>query len=150
MQPHEQPPVDTILTRLRCRDRQFRFWLDGLRNSDPTFAAVSVLQADEWGEWQAAVYLLTGCHEAWTTLGPEILGSRSIGPVVDELDHGHRGWSSSERVLLGWAAHFWDVGCSEVSFPYTFDELHFRRWVNACHLYKQIPPLPYDATGGVR
>jgi hypothetical protein len=109
-----------------------------------------VLQDDDWGEWQAAVYLLTGCHEAWTALGPEILASRSIWPVVHELDHGHRGWSSSELLLLRWAAHFWDVGLSEVSFPYSFDESNFRRWITACHLYRRITPaLPTD-TGGRR
>lgn len=149
MRPHEQPPVDTILSRLRDHDRQFRFWFDGLRNSDPTFAAASVLHADDRGEWQAAVYLLTGCHQAWAALGPEVLADGSIGPVVDELDHGRRGWSSSERLLLRWAAHFWDVGISEVSFPCCFDESNFRRWVTACHLYKNLAPQPEDINGGV-
>ena len=109
-----------------------------------------LLHDDDWGEWQAAVYLLTGCHEAWTALGPEILASRSIGPVVHELDHGHRGWSSSELLLLRWAAHFWDVGRSEVSFPYSFDEFNFRRWITACHLYKHIPPAPEDTSEAAR
>ena len=142
--------IQAILTRLRSRDQQFLVWIDGLCDNDPTFAQASVLQDDDWGEWQAAVYLLTGCHEAWTALGPEILASRSIGPVVHELDHGHRGWSSSELLLLRWAAHFWDVGLSEVSFPYSFDEFNFRRWITACHLYKHIPPAHEDTSEAAR
>ena len=109
-----------------------------------------VLQDDDWGEWQAAVYLLTGCHEVW-------LGARPRDPrePLDrarghELDHGHRGWSSSELLLLRWAAHFWDVGRSEVSFPYFFDEFNFRRWITACHLYKHITPAPEDTNEAAR
>lgn len=146
MQPHDDQPIQSVLTRLCGRDRQFVLWLDGLRESDHTFAQASLLQADDWGEWQAAVYLLTGCYETWRALGPEIVADRSIGPVVHELDHGRRGWSSSEHLLLRWAAHFWDVGRSEVSFPYSFDELHFRRWITAAHLYKTIPP---DTNAGI-
>jgi hypothetical protein len=140
VQPHDDQRIQARLTRLRSRDQQFLVWIDGLCDNDPTFARASLLHNDDLGEWQAAVYLLTGCHEAWTALGPEILASRSIWPIVQELDHGHRGWSSSELLLLRWAAHFWDVGLSEVSFPYSFDESNFRRWITACHLYKHIPP----------
>ena len=150
MQPHDDQPIQAILTRLRGRDQQFLVWVDGLGDSDPTFPEASVLEADDWGEWQAAVYLLTGCHDEWTTLGPEILASRSIGPVVDELDHGHRGWSSGELLLLRCAAHFWDVGLSEVSFPYSFDEFNFCRWITACYLYKHIPPAHEDTSEAAR
>jgi hypothetical protein len=150
VQPHEQPKVNTTLSRMRDDDHQFRFWIDGLRNSDPTFAAASILQAEDWGEWQAAVYLVTGCHKAWAALGSEILADSSIGPVVHELDHGRRGWSSSERLLLRWAAHFWDIDISEVSFPCCFDEYNFRRWVTACHLYKHMAPQRADTNGGVQ
>jgi hypothetical protein len=53
-------------------------------------------------------------------------------------------------MLLRWAAHFWDVGLSEVSFPYSFDELNFRRWITACHLYKHVPPAPEDTSEAAR
>jgi hypothetical protein len=150
VQPHDDQPIQAILTRLRSRDQQFLVWIDGLCDNDPTFAQASLLHDDDWGEWQAAVYLLTGCLKAWTALGPEILASRSIWPVVQELDHGHRGWSSSELLLLRWAAHFWDVGLSEVSFPYSFDDGNFRRWITACHLYKHIPPAHEDTSEAAR
>ncbi len=40
-----------------------------LRNSDPSFAEASVLYPDDMGEWQAAVYLLTGCEEVSSAVG---------------------------------------------------------------------------------
>ena len=150
MQQHDPNPADQILERLRGRDRQFLYWLDGLRNNDPVFTQASVLHPADRGEWQAAVYLLTGCREAWTTLGSQVLEERSIAPVVYELDQPSRGWSSGERMLLGWVAHFWDVDCPEGGFPYRFDEDHFRRWIIACHLYKHIPPNPDMSIGGPR
>jgi hypothetical protein len=53
-------------------------------------------------------------------------------------------------MLLRWAAHFWDVGLSEVSFPYSFDDGNFRRWITACHLYKHVPPAPEDTSEAAR
>jgi hypothetical protein len=140
--PHEHKPIEQILARLRDRDRQFRFWLKGLRDREPPFARASVLQADDMGEWQAAVYLLTGCEHVWTALGPEVCADRSIAPAIEELDQPCRAWSSSERAVMRWAAHFWDVSRWPTGFPYVFEEFYFRRWIAACHLYKHIPPEP--------
>jgi len=148
-QPDLNPNGD-ILTQLHARDRQFADWLDQLRRGDPIFAEASVLQADGWGEWQAGVYLLTGCHEAWKTLGDQVLEEASIAPVVYELDSPTRGWSSGERTLLGWVAHFWDTDIPEGGYPYRFDEHHFRRWIRACHLYQPLAPNSGITIGGVR
>lgn len=147
MQPHEPLPVEITLEHLRSRDQQFHCWLDKLRDAELTFARASALQPADWGEWQAAVYLLTGCSQAWTVLGPEVLATGSIAPVIDELEHHRRGWSSGEHAVLAWTAHFWDTGRPEVGFPCSLDEQHFYRWITACHLYKHSTPLDYRNRG---
>jgi hypothetical protein len=145
---HEHDTGEAILARLQCRDRRFADWLATLRRDDPKFAEASVLAADSWGEWQAAVYLLTGSFEAWQHFGADILAEGSIAPVIRELQDPQRGWSSGEHTLLIWAAHFWNVGASQVSFPDRLDEPRFRRWTNAAHLYQRVAPEPETIAGG--
>jgi hypothetical protein len=147
VQPHEPLPVEITLEHLCSRDQEFQHWLDQLRDADPTFARASALQRADWGEWQAAVYLLTGCWQAWTALGPDVVTTGSIAPVIDELERHRRGWSSGEQAVLRWTAHFWDTGLSEVGFPCSLDEQHFYRWITACHLYKHTTPLGYSNRG---
>jgi hypothetical protein len=145
---HEHDTSEAILGRLHRRDRQFAGWLATLRHDDPIFAQASVLAADSWGEWQAAVYLLTGSFEAWQHFAADILAEGSIAPVIRELQDPQRGWSCGEQTLLSWAAHFWNVSASQVSFPGRLDEPSFRRWTNAAHLYQRIPPEATTIAGG--
>jgi hypothetical protein len=120
---------------------RFQAWLDHLRAGDPAFAEVSVLYSWDASEWQSGIYLLTGCDEVWRVLGADVIADRSIEAVVDELEDAKRGWSSSERAVMAWAAHFWNVdGPHPVVFPWQFEQFYFYRWVTACHLRKLIPP----------
>jgi hypothetical protein len=146
--PLDDQSVEMILNGLRNRDRQFQFWLYELRNSDPTFGQASILRPDDDGEWQAAVYLLTGSPRVWSVLGPEVLAERSLAPVVRELEDRARYFSSSELALLTSAAHLWNIYESEVQFPYAFDESHLRRWVDACLLRSRVPPEDQSRGGG--
>jgi len=111
-----------------------------VRDADPSFAAPSVLHDDDMGEWQAAVYLLTGCEEAWRAVGTAVLADRTIAPVVDELADPRRAWSASETEVMAWAAHFWGVNRYAARFPYVFERSLFNRWIVACHLRKGLAP----------
>jgi hypothetical protein len=114
-------------------------FLARLRSADPAFAEASVLQSDTWGEWQAAVYLLTGCDVAWRELGGAVMEARNIAPVFEELEHPTCSWSSGEREVLVWAAHFWDHR-QEAGLPYGFDGRNYNRWLVALHLRRGIAP----------
>jgi hypothetical protein len=104
----------------------------------------------DMGEWQAAVYLLTGCDQVWLALAQHVLGDVSIAPVINELEDRRRAWSSSEDAVMRWAAHFWDVDRWPAKFPYVFEMYYFRRWVTACHLYRRITPAVPSGTEGER
>jgi hypothetical protein len=106
------------------------------------FAEAWAADPADTAEWQAATYLLTGCHETWRTLGQDVLEAVSLAPVFTELEHPSRGWSHSEHTILQWAAHFWDVELWSAKFPYMFDEPNFHRWITACHLYHRTAPAP--------
>jgi hypothetical protein len=132
------------------REARFKLWLDQVRAGDPAFAEASALYPWDMGEWQAAVYLLTGCGEVWRALGAPVLAERSLGPVVAELQSPRRPWAASEDAVMEWAAHFWDVDRSRVKFPYVFQRFYLQRWIVACHLRQRIPLDPSIAGGGGR
>lgn len=135
----EQDPI--VETFARMRERADRFaWLEDLRSGDPAFAEVSALYPDDMSEWQAAVYLLTGCGQVWIALANGVLKERSIAPVLHELERPRRAWASSETTVMQWAVHFWDIASWPARFPNVFQEFYFRRRITACHLYKRIPP----------
>jgi hypothetical protein len=142
---HDEGPVEDLLARSRDRAQQFNVWLDQLRAYDPAFAEASLLYPADMGEWQAAVYLLTGCDHVWLALAQDVLSDVSILPVITELEDRRRAWSSREDAVMRWAAHFWDVDRWPAKFPYVFETYYFQRWITACHLYKRITPaLPSD------
>lgn len=118
----------------------FGSFLARLRDGDASFAEASVLRPEDMGEWQAATFLLTGCHVVWSKLGTVVMESRSVGPVIEELEAPTYGWSGGEREVLVWAAHFWDLERYPAHFPYRFDQFNFRRWIVACHLRKGLAP----------
>src|ERR1700676_3962576 len=91
--PHDDDPIEDLITRVRERAHQFDVWLDQLRAGDPAFAEASTLYLDDIGKWQAAVSHLTGCQEVWLALAQDVLADVSIAPVVDELERPRRPWS---------------------------------------------------------
>jgi hypothetical protein len=109
-------------------------FIDQLRAQDPAFAEASVLYPDDMGEWQAAVYLLTGCDPLWRVLGAAAMAERSMLPVFSEIDNARQAWSASETELMAWAAHFWDFRRHPANFPSTFQGSLFDRWIAALHL----------------
>ena len=142
---HDEGPLEDLLARSRDRAQQFNVWLDQLGAYDPAFAEASLRYPADMGEWQAAVYLLTGCDHVWLALAQDVLSDVSILPVITELEDRRRAWSSSEHAVMRWAAHFWDVDRWPAKFPYVFETYYFQRWITACHLYKRITPaLPSD------
>jgi hypothetical protein len=92
------------------------------------------------GEWQAAVYLLTGCDPVWRVLGGTVMAERSIAPIVSEIENPWRAWSGSEYEVMAWAAHFWELRRYPASFPSTFQSFFFERWIVALHLRKGQAP----------
>jgi hypothetical protein len=115
-------------------------FIDQLRAQDSTFAEASVLYPDDMGEWQAAVYLLTGCDPVWRVLGAAAMAERSMAPVISEIQNPRRGWSASEDEVLAWAAHFWELRRYPANFPSTFQDFLFERWIAALHLRDQRAP----------
>ncbi len=146
MPPHEQT-LQQLLAASRLQHTRYALWLKQLRDDDPDFAHASVRYPNDANEWQAATYLLSGCPPVWSAFGDLVLAEVSIAPIIFELDEPSRPWSTSEQAVLEWAAHFWDVGHSDVRFPHVFDSHNFRRWITACHLYRRtMPEVPF--TGG--
>lgn len=147
---HDDEPLEDLLARSRDHAQQFNVWLDQLRAGDPAFAEASLHHPADMGEWQAAVYLLTGCDHVWLALAQHVLADASIAPVINELEDRRRAWSSSEDAVMRWAAHFWDVDRWPAKFPYVFEMYYFRRWVTACHLYRRMTPALPSGSGGER
>ena len=79
------------------------------RSGDSAFAEASALYPPDMSEWQAAVYLLSGCEEVWGELGGRVMRERSIAPVIEELESPRRPWGSSEDAVMQSAGDFWDV-----------------------------------------
>lgn len=136
----QRDPLSAAIERASAAERSFGSFVAGLRDADASFAEASVLHPEDMGEWQAPVYLLSGCWVVWTRLGDAVMRSRSIGPVVEELEDPTYGWSGGEREVLVWAAHFWNYARNPAHFPYRFDGSNFARWIVACHLYKGLAP----------
>ena len=122
------PPSANLL------DTGLAAFIDQLRARDLAFAEASVLYDDDMGEWQAAVYLLTGCDPVWRVLGAAVMAERSMAPIISEIANPRRGWSASEEEVLAWAAHFWELRRYPANFPSTFHGPLFDRWIAALHL----------------
>ena len=137
---HDDEPLEDLLARSRDHAQQFDVTT---RAHDPPFAQASLFYPDDMGEWQAAIYLLTGSEKSgmrWATTCSPI---QSIAPVIDELAQPHRAWSSSEDGVMQCAAHFWDVGRYPATFPYSSSSTPL-----LCHLCKRLTPaLPCDRGG---
>jgi hypothetical protein len=145
VKPHNPKPLARDdLAQAYADAQEFSRWLDQLCSHDQRFAQASVLYPDEHTEWQSAVYLVTGNYDIWTSLGPHVLADVSIAPIVLELEHPHRGWSSGERMLMNWAAHLWNIDDRQVVYPYQFDHHHFSRWITACHIRERLTPSMTD------
>jgi hypothetical protein len=130
--------VDEIMRR--GAERRFEAWLGHLRSGDLRFAEASALQPDTKGEWQAAVYLLTGCDHVWKRLGGQVLADASLGCVAEALET-EEDWSFTEAAVMRWSAHFADGRANDAGgYPSVFDEFHFRRWVTAVHLRNALAP----------
>lgn len=129
LNPDRLPPPSADLPDTGLAD-----FIDQLRAQDPAFAEASGLYPDDMGEWQAAVYLLTGCDPVWRVLGAAAMAERSMAPVIREIENSRRGWSTSEDEVLAWAAHFWELHRYPANFPSTFQGPLFHRWIAALHL----------------
>jgi hypothetical protein len=147
---HDDEPLEDLLARSRDHAQEFNLWLDQLRTGDSAFTEPSLYYPADTGEWQAAVYLLTGCDQVCLALAQHVLGDVSIAPVINALDDRRRAWSSSENAVMRSAAHFWDVDRWPAKFPYVFEMYYFLRWVTACRLYRRITPALRSGAGGER
>lgn len=110
-----------------------------LRARDPAFAEASVLHPDEMGEWQAAVYLLTGCEPVWGALGAAVMADRSMLPVHTELHQPTIVWAQLDLEVMAWVMHLWDYQRNPAELPY-FDRPLFDRWIIALHLRQGLVP----------
>ena len=129
LDPNRLPPPSADLPDTGLGD-----FIERLRAQDPAFAEASVLYPDDMGEWQAAVYLLTGCDRVWRVLGAVATAERSMAPIISEVANPRRAWSASEDEVMSWAAHFWELRRYPANFPSTFHGPLFDRWIAALHL----------------
>jgi len=136
----DQDPLKEMFARARDRAERLNLWLEHLRSADPAFAEASALSPEDMGEWQAAVYLLTGCEVVWAATRTAVLAEHSMGIVIHDLQDPHRACSSSEKAVMQKAAHFSDVDRWPAKFPFVFEEFYFQRWITARHLYNKMPP----------
>ena len=142
-------PDDDAFEDILPRAERFAAFVEALRAGDPAFAEASALYAPDMGEWQGAVYLLTGCDEVWRAVGAAVLGDRSMAPLIAEMQDPARAWSHSEGAIMEWAAHFWDVNRWPARLPWSFQEFYFQRWITSLHLRKTMPPaLTTTASAG--
>jgi hypothetical protein len=125
----------------RMLDRRRQVFLAELREEDRLFAEASVVHLPDMAEWQAAVYLLTGCEPVWQALGDEIVSERSPVAALLEVEHPRRAWSEGEREAMRWALHFWDQARHPAEFPAVFDRHLFARWIVAAHLRQGLVPV---------
>jgi hypothetical protein len=134
--------LEESLTRGRERLERHEEFIARLCADDPVFAEASVLHGPDNAPWQAAVYLLTGCRPVWGALGSRVLIDRSIAPDVQALARANGRGVGSERAVMEWAAHFWEVERHHTRYPCEFGEYYFRRWMTALHLRHRMPPVP--------
>ncbi len=123
----DDDPVEDVLARAADRAARYRRRPPHLRTRDLAFAEASVLYPQDMGEWQSAVYLLSGHQLIWGQLGARIMSDRTLAAVIAELEHPTRPWSSSAATVLRWAAHFSDVERWPAKFPYVFEQAYFAR-----------------------
>lgn len=149
MKPHNpQPLARDDLAQARADAQEFSRWLDQLRSHGRRFAQASVLYPDDHTEWQSAVYLITGNHEIWTSLGPTRPRRR-----LDRTDRA-RARAPTPRLVLrrvnahGLEAHLWNISDRQVVYPYHFDRHHFSRWITACHIRERLTPTMTEPLGG--
>jgi hypothetical protein len=133
---HRRPPPSADLPDTGLVD-----FINQLRAQDPAFAEASVLYPDDMGEWQAAVYLLTGCDPVWRVLGAAAMAEHSMAPIISEIENPRRAWSASEDEVMAWAAHFWELRRYPAKFPSTFQSFLFERWIAALHLRDGRAPM---------
>jgi hypothetical protein len=69
--PNDDPIEDILPARARVARASTPSW-SNLRAGDPTFAEASALSPEDISEWQAAVYLLTGCDEVWRAVAAAV------------------------------------------------------------------------------
>ena len=140
-------PLDEKLARDRAQTAAYLTFLAQLRDADSLFAAVSAAQPAEQAAWQAAVYLLTGSRPAWRLFGDAVLATRSLTPVAAALDRASERGGGSERFVLAWAAHLWDLRREAPGFSPELGDFYFRRWINALHLRQGSCPSPASPNG---
>src|SRR5215216_6350899 len=99
------PASDPLVPPSNLPTTGFGDFIDQLRAQDPAFAEASGLYPDDMGEWQASVYLLTGCDPVWRVLGAAAMAERSMAPIISEIENPRRAWSASEDEVMAWAAH---------------------------------------------
>jgi len=126
---------------LPAERRKFALLLAQLRSAEPRFAEASILQPDEVGGWQAAVYLLTGCGPVWDALGSVVVAQASLEPVREELNVAGHAWTETQRTVMEWALHFWSPDQFMAGYPANFQSLLFTRWIVAAHLRKGVIPM---------
>lgn len=131
--------VGEVLGDARLRRIRFAEWLAQLRDCDLRFAEASRLDHDDNAEWQAAVYLLTGCDVVWARLRARVLEERSLTCVLEALER-EDSWTPRQLAVMRWAAHFCDARRECGGFPRAFGEFCFRRWVTAVHLRQSVAP----------
>jgi hypothetical protein len=132
---------DEGFRNLPVERRKFALLLAQLRSAEPRFAEASILQPDEVGGWQAAVYLLTGCGPVWEVLGSAIVAQASLEPVREELNIAGHAWTSTQRTVMEWALHFWRPDRFMAGYPANFQSFLFTRWIVAAHLRKGVIPM---------
>jgi hypothetical protein len=137
LDPNRLPPPSADLPDTGLVD-----FINRLRARDPAFAEASVLYPDDMGEWQAAVYLLTGCDPVWRVLGAVAMIERSMATIISEIENPRRAWSASEDEVMAWAAHFWEFRWHRADFPFAFGDPLFDRWIAALHLRDGRAPAP--------
>jgi hypothetical protein len=125
---------------LPAERRQLASLLSRLRSAEPRFAEASILQPDEVGGWHAAVYLLTGCEPVWTALGSAVVAQGSLEPVREELNVASGVWTTTDRMAMEWALHFWRPDRFTAAYPATFGRFLFTRWIVASFLRKGLAP----------
>jgi hypothetical protein len=138
--PPEHTNSDPSRGHAQSGAQRFRTWVEELRAGDETFAEASRLYPPDVGEFQAAVYLLTGCPRVWRVLCPQVIERNSIAPVVRELERPTRDWSASDQAAIEWAACFWNADRAPPRVPYMVEEALFRRWIAALHLRQRLAP----------
>lgn len=140
-------PLGDAIARASLREERHAGWLRMLRAAHPGFREVSELRPATDDEWQAATFLLTGCGEVWSAVRATVLQKGSVGAGVERALASGRPWASSERAVLRWAGHLWNVNAFEApGFPWQLESPLFTRWSDACLLRKHLAPADWSVS----